>query len=198
MANLFEAGLWNSDAIRPAQQGESDKFSWNLYRFVRRHRPGVRERNFAAFAGLRFSILTIERGPASPISASPIPVPFDETSFATWQLFVGFVGDDRWAYGQRLSDILIGRLDILAYAPEQKPVRFTGAALPHDVTDWFWNGYLSVGRALWDPNGSDFMSGAEDRFEIIDADTKRCRWSGRVLTRRLTSETVVHETWLAA
>lgn len=98
--------------------------------------------------------------------------------------------------GQSLSHILVGKLGTFAFAPEQ--MRFTDATMPRDVTDWFWNGYLSAGRALWDPNGTDWMIGAENRFEPIDADTKRCRWSGRLLKRHVTTQTVECENWRAA
>jgi len=54
-----------------------------------------------------------------------------------------------------------------------------------DITEWFCNEYIRVGRCLFDSNHINFLLGENNdyvgehnRFEIIDG-VKSCRWCGK-------------------
>jgi len=60
-----------------------------------------------------------------------------------------------------------------------------------DITEEFWKDYISKGRCIFDVSHSTHWEGDEQRFTIIDDDTKECQWCGAVLRR--TVDTVVTE-----
>ena len=56
-----------------------------------------------------------------------------------------------------------------------------------DITDWFCDEYIKIGRCLFDVTHSNFLLGEnhdyvsnEERFEMING-IKKCRWCGKVV-----------------
>ena len=56
-----------------------------------------------------------------------------------------------------------------------------------DITEWFCNTYLKIGRCIFDNEHTNFLLGQnhgyvgdEERFEIID-EVKKCKWCGKAI-----------------
>lgn len=159
-------------AIRPAVRGQSDKYSWLLFRHLSRHNLAVELRVLAHQLDL---------------ADNATFRPFDKATAQSAQLFIGYL-DDGWGCGAYLSDII---------NPTNRRWPGIGTAWPPrvlvhavDVSDWFWPEYARIGRCVWDPGHNGFMVGTEGRF-IIEAGkrTRLCNWCGqrqRLVTKRKT------------
>lgn len=146
--------------IKPKDGKNSDKYSINLYRFMKKnyHKEQSCDRVYA----IQWSIMdgSLE--------------PFDKSNPKAHQLFIGKLRDDGFMTGRKLSNIISGGKDYKScYA--MLPNSYPNAI---DVTEWFWSEYIKIGRALWDPQGQMYMIGDSDRFTYV-GNTRRCNWSGK-------------------
>lgn len=54
-----------------------------------------------------------------------------------------------------------------------------------DVTEWFWINYLRFGRCMVDPGHSKYFLGDDERYTMINKNSKRCNWCGKYLKRNI-------------
>lgn len=84
-----------------------------------------------------------------------------------------------------------------------------------NITEWFIENYIKIGRCLFDPHHTDFMMNTESRYtelllpnyvelanrgeQITDQNTKHCNWCGKTLHKVIKEEVVIKtkETWVA-
>lgn len=147
-------------SVKPKNVKVSDKYSANLYRFLKKNEHW----GISVFAPQW-----------SMIDGSFKEFDFDDPNCG--EIYIGFRDDFGWLVGNRLSHITCGMrgyLESYCYAPGD------GSFYKNmiEITDWFYSEYKEKGRALWDVSGSMRMVGDEDRFTVI-GNTKRCNWSGR-------------------
>lgn len=143
---------------KPTNAKKSDKYSINFYKWLKKHK------NWPLWA----------YAPQwSNIDGSFVAFNFDDPKSS--QIYIGFMDDDSFLTGQKLSDILCGVGQTYCYAPGCNREFFKNMI---DISDWFFSEYEKIGRALWDASGENFMIDADDRFTVI-GNTKRCNWSGR-------------------
>lgn len=157
-------------AVRPAVYLRSDKFSWRLYRHLKK-RPYPHT--------LRVLAHQLDRSDTRTF------VPFSVTTAQPAQLFIGYRDEEDWGSGAFLSDIINPSNNSGPSWWAFPPRMFIHAI---DVSDWFWPEYARIGRCVWDREHSGFMSGAEERF-ITEAGegTRLCTWCGqrqRLVTKR--------------
>lgn len=107
-----------ASAIKPDQTGRSGFFSWQLYRYVKRHRSDSEQR---VWAGTWSPIFGIDRN-------SPV-------------LYIGCERDGEWIHAVRLRDLCRQGSPITrwAYGPGHDTPRWV------DVTDKFWSEYMEKG-----------------------------------------------------
>lgn len=156
----------------------SDKYSINLYRFVRKNSwlRGVFASQWSQWDGSF--------------------VEFDRENVRLSEVYIGCRDDDGWLTGASLSSILCGGsgyLQAACFMPSKNNTFYSNMI---ETTDWFWPEYQRIGRSLWDLQGKLHMLDDDDRWAYVGA-TRRDNWSGRWQKRQIVKEqkTHRHEVW---
>ena len=154
-------------AIRPTQ-GRADRFSQNLYRWLRRH-P-------------HYTQVFFRRGNASSLGAPDTA--YDPERTQASQIYVGLV-DDGDLLGSRLSEILVDGAKTQTWCYPGFPC--------DEITEAFWAGYKAIGKCAIDPEHRLYA----DKERYRGDDTARvCCWCGRH-EEAFTEARVVRQTvWL--
>lgn len=155
--------------FKPKTKGKSDKYSCQLYEFLRRHQQ--------RFNGLPnvYYIQTQDRWNSELERTEQVEVLFDKQNFSRAHIWVGNIDGEGWYYGNKLSCII----------GESKEKYTIFASLWYtdrtviDITDWFWNEYLKVGRCIWDKSHNTWLMNDDDRFTYINKNSRRCNWCGQ-------------------
>lgn len=138
--------------FKPKKKGVSDKFSWNLYRFLREY-PNAK-------------IMLYKKDHTGDIKE------FDPNGFQGTYHFFGMIGE---LVGARFVDIMragpSAKIQLYAFS-------WWGDANFIDVTDWFFSEYERRGRCLFDKEHSSWWAGEEGRFTYINSHSRRCNWCG--------------------
>lgn len=159
----------NPEEVRPKKRGESDKYSWNLYRYLRDNNK----------RDIRFCYHT-----ENPVDSKEQDLPLDfNKSFGTMQIFVLF-GDGKGGFGTsgiRVSDAMhkgqTARLETFSFCLWDKS-KFV------DITEQFWNLYRQIGRCVFDRNHHGWWQG-EGRFTQINKNSRKCNWCGKHQRRQI-------------
>lgn len=152
--------------VKPAVAGRSDKYSWNLYRWLRKQ---SKDRWWPHIGVYR------------PPATEPCR-----------RLIVGYrpPSEGGWIYGSYMNSVLCsGTKEIYAFAPP------TLLATYDDITAEFWADYLRIGRCIFDPNHTWGMIGDEARFSSLSPSKRRCNWCGATMHRHTRREVKTVETW---
>lgn len=153
------------EKLKPKNINKSDKYSSNLYKFIRKH---------------EFKELKAYAPQWSMLDGSFKPFDFDNP--CDGEIYIGHKDDTGWLVGRRLTDILCGLSkwkEMYCYCPGP----FYDNMI--EITDWFWAGYEREGRALWDVHGKRHMMGDEGRWTYV-GNTRKCNWSGRWYEKNIT------------
>lgn len=140
-------------SIKPSSNGTSDKYSWNIYRYLKAHQNS------------RLAICWYEKDGK-----------FDkEKSLASIKTFILLNGIDNNLCGARIYDLQhkgnhaeLTTFSFLMWDPKQ----FI------DITDWFFTSYQRKGRCLFDLNHSTWWADSDNRFTQINKNSRRCNWCG--------------------
>lgn len=118
-------------------------------------------------------------------------------------------------FGNRINSIICDTSkEIWCFNPWS--VSYHGGKTPEiiNITDWFIETYIKIGRCLFDPEHCDFIMNPETRYsyDITKSDVnsrtfsfycpdtiKICNWCGKTLHKVIKEEVVVktRETWVA-
>jgi hypothetical protein len=142
-------------SIRPAVNGQSDKFSWRLYkRALQRGRERVYISAWSVIWG--DMVPNLEKLKAGDGEQRGLLMIGDE------------IGPDGWFHGKRLLEVTRegASLSNMAYGPQFN----TKAWL--DVTDWFWREYLARGRCI-------IHGDLVHEWVAINANARKCAYCGR-------------------
>lgn len=141
--------------IKPQTHGISDKYSWNLYTYLKKNKGEHR------------------------ILLSPKDTTFHPMNMLVLQ---GTIGKHLWAI---MGEGKATRYDFSLYDLKS----YT------DITEEFWEHYVAKGRCVFDKEHGGWWVGGDQRFTMIDTDTKVCQWCNATLRR--TEETVTRtvERW---
>lgn len=174
------------NSVRPAVDNTSDKYSWNLYRWLRQY---TRSNHFKYHPRIEVAQLTTRDGR-----------PWGGTEkFCTGSLFLGYLDPDSenmWFTGARLASILVEPFP----KGENRLSRNIGAmsiAGSIDHTDKFWMDYANHGRCAFDPGHALAMLGDEGRFINVSDDHRRCTWCGFEQHKETVEKTVTETRWVA-
>ena len=153
--------------IKPPTSSCSEKYSWNLYRFLKKY---SKKNNIYVYKGF------------NEISRS------EQYFFAITICGNGANGADNigiFEYDPR-GKSKAATLEALSYST----LDFSKF---HEVSHEFFAEYLKDGKcAFAHPTHQDDINNA-DRFESINDNTKRCRWCGKIF-RRTTKEIIIKKT----
>ena len=160
-----------AEKIKPKVKGKSDKYSWNLYKWVKKK---------GFYPKVWFDTENRLNGEK---------LEFDKENFPTYQLWIG--GSDKeglWFYGSSLRSIL---------SPRCKEWANPWMANKHiDITDWFWNEYIKIGRCIWDKSHDGWLENADERFAYV-GNTRKCKWCGKWQAKEIIKETTIsrYDVW---
>ena len=163
-------------SVKPAVARCSDKYSWLLFRYLKRAKRPDHLR-VLAHQGCRADNKTFR--------------PFSKDNAQPAQLFIGFM-DDGWGCGAFLDDIIGARIRVSSAA--FSPCVFVYAV---DVTDWFWPVYQRIGRCIWDMEHDGFMADTRGRFQVEPGGKARvCNWCGQRQTLVTKIKRIRERTWV--
>lgn len=141
-------------SIRPQTTNPREKYSWNLYRFLRCKR--IRER------------IHVYEGKLS--EKEDVQYFFAITKCGSPQEDSGNIGIPEFILRTRRSN---ERIEMLSYCS------YDFSSLK-DVTEEFFEKYQKIGKCAFHQPEHKLYIGNADRFEIIDDKTRRCKWCGKI------------------
>ncbi|WP_079709769.1 hypothetical protein [Paraliobacillus ryukyuensis] len=147
--------------IKPKTKGESDKYSWNLYRFLHKI---ISNRDEGKYVKNQLEVHFVHN---SWFDSKYLE--FDKNkSLNPRQLIILPLGLKNGRSFHSVDSILT----------RNRSDRF---ALPNweltDITDWFFETYERDGRCIFDRSHNGWMLGAKNRFTHVN-NTRRCNWCG--------------------
>jgi hypothetical protein len=149
--------------IKPKVKGQSDKYSWNLYKFLEKQ---VKQRDVGNFAPKQLRVYWLHH---SFWDGSYLE--FNPNKLNHRQIIISPFGGK--GSGYFLSHILPDGMKKECYALSvYHPDEFS------DITNWFFTTYERDGRCIFDREHSGWWSGEENRFTYIN-NTRRCNWCGQ-------------------
>lgn len=146
--------------IKPAKNRVSDKFSWNIYRYLRDN----------ARTDVRICLCKKSFFDGSEIK-------YDQSkSIHAIQLYI-FIGNG--FIGNRIYDIM-GRGEhskIKSYSWVDYHNEFI------DITQQFFDEYLMIGRCIFDRNHRMWWVGGDNQYSQVDECLRECKWCGQKLKK---------------
>lgn len=156
----------DAKGFSPKAHGISDKFSWRLYKFLKKHK--------------NLRIMYYRKTPMGKI------VEFDPTkSQHLMQLFAMI--DGLSLAGACFNSIMSNS----EYWNEIYAFDVWGVDNFVDVTDWFFKEYARTGRCMFDREHSMWWQGKENRYTFINANSRRCNWCGEWQRRKIEKQITV-------
>lgn len=147
----------NLNKIKPKLKGESDKYSWNLYKFLN---TKMKEKYLG-------SQIKIYWNHYSRWDGEHLPFTGDISNLM--QLIISPAGNKSTGY--ILSQILRdGKAEYFAI-----PRVWQNST---DITEWFFDTYENIGRCIFDPEHSRWMQYTDNRYTYIN-NTRKCNWCGQ-------------------
>ncbi len=156
-----------ANEIKPKVRGESDKYSWNLYKFINK----VRYCNKVIV-----DIESWQRDEGEPFDIRRIK----ECGYLKRQ-HVFIVREGYFQSGKKLASILSG-------VPPLHQTFYYGWLQNDrilDITEVFWDEYKRRGRCLFFAHEEHFIKGIESRYIQINKHSRKCRWCGHIQTRSI-------------
>lgn len=147
----------NINQIKPKTKGKSDKYSWQLYEYLRRNKYDIT--NTKVFFNTK-----------SWFDGSKLE--FDKSNLILRQIWIGY-DDDGWFDGNNLNTIIS--------QSKEKYEIFANPWIKNnyiDITNWFWNEYIIIGRCIWDREHNRRLLNDENRFTYVN-NTRKCNWCGQ-------------------
>lgn len=140
----------NAELFRPKVRGESDKFSWGIYRFLKKH-PGIRIMYYSKN----------DMGEDEPFDPKKSQRPRKIFMLHSGSAMIGI----------SVSQAMDGKLHEYAFSVWDCK-KFV------DITDWFFKEYAMIGRCLFDREHFGWWWGDGQRFTHINKHSRRCNWCG--------------------
>lgn len=168
--------------IKPKIKGISDKYSWNLYKFLN---SLFSDKEFGKYYKNQLNICWLT---SSRLDGKHLE--FNSDNLLMHQILIVPLGleNDRSFYS--LSSILnTGKAERFAM-PWNKDKLI-------DITDWFFDAYTRDGRCVFDRNHNGWLLGDKDRFTYIN-NTRKCNWCGKWQQKEIHKITKIErkEVWI--
>jgi hypothetical protein len=115
---------------------------------------------------------------------------FSEDKNVSHQIYIGIpdeVPNDEFFSGSELRRIINFGSKEHGYAYHLKKLGNVT-----DITDWFWEKYLRIGKCAIDPEHTIYW---RERYDDIDDKSRSCRWCGRVENLHIVERTVKDKVW---
>lgn len=145
---------------KPKVKNESDKYSWNLYRFLNKQ---VRQRDIGKYVKKQIKIywLTHSRWDGRYLEFEPDNLRLDQLLISPFGGRVGYSLSEILAKGYGTEWSFPWKDDELI-----------------DITDWFFSTYERDGRCIFDRGHNGWMLGTDKRFTYVN-NTRKCNCCGQ-------------------
>jgi hypothetical protein len=176
---LIEKGgeiVFDLKLIKPKKKGESDKYSYNLYKLLSNldkekllHQTKIYWLHHSRWDGEH--------------------LPFDPKNLNIRQLIL--TPYDTHSVGYFMDSVLHKGTKAERYALPYKKEKMM------DITQWFIDTYAKIGRCIFDYKHIGWFYGDENRYKNINENHKECNWCGQLLKKRVEKEVKVvqHTYW---
>jgi hypothetical protein len=149
--------------IKPKVKGESDKYSWNLFKFLNKLHS---DKNYGNYYKNQLEILWLHH---SRWDGSYLE--FNEDKLNIGQLIIMPLGKANGRSFFSMQSVLAkGRAEEFALPWREDELT--------NITDWFFTTYIRDGRCIFDRGHQSWLQGTENRFTFIN-NTRRCNWCGK-------------------
>jgi hypothetical protein len=149
--------------IKPKVKGKSDKYSWNLYRFLEKQ---VKQRDIGKYVLNQIKVYWIARDwwDGSYLEFDPLKIAYNN------QVVIS-------PFGGKLSGYFLSHIlrdgknecySLCVYRDDQLI----------DITDWFFKEYKKDGRCIFDRNHDRWLASTEGRYTYVN-NTRKCNWCGQ-------------------
>ncbi len=171
-----------SSDIKPQIKGQSDKYSWNLYRLFR-----MAERDIKKYGDLiQYRILLDTR---SHLDGGYEPFDPNQSVKPGQCYFAKIYPDNQGWVGRKLLEVMgmapYGEIKLYAYSIQEEHGRYI------DITEWFWEEYRKSGRCIFDREHDGWWMGDETRFTAINRNSRKCNWCGQHHKRTVEKEVTI-------
>jgi hypothetical protein len=153
----------NLKQIKPKVKGKSDKYSWNLYRFLESQ---VKQKEIGKYVQKQIKVYWIARSwwDGSYLGFDP-----DKICNLNQVVISPFGGK---LSGYFLSHVLRdGKKECYSLSVYREDQLV-------DITDWFFSVYERDGRCIFDREHKSWMATPEGRYTYIN-NTRKCNWCGQ-------------------
>jgi len=163
--------------VKPKIKGESDKYSWNLYKFLSKITKDKYIKNQ----------LRIYWNHHSRWDGAYLPFIGDASN--TMQLIISPYGDKGSGYFMN-TVLQKGNCELFSLCVWKHEDLL-------DITDWFFDTYEKIGRCIFDPEHYKWMLGTDNRYTYVN-NTRRCNWCGQWQHKEIVKKTRIErkEVWV--
>lgn len=161
----------NYKDCKPKDEKVSDKYSSNLYKFLKKYKDTYSKVYFY---------------PINNWDGSEVK--FDINNLATEQVYIGKVVDDD-IIGKSLMNIITGQK---IYAVS---CYYNAKNDWIDITEEFWTRYKDIGRCLFIRHNGWYQDDYNTRFEYLDDSTRKCNWCSKIQHKRIEEKILHKEIW---
>lgn len=148
--------------INPKQKIYNAKYSQGTYNFLKKHQN---------------KDITIYWDSEDNLSGCNIE--FNENKISSRQILFCFHNKNEEIFGTCWMNIMVNKYQLYDYSYQNDTFQ--------DITNWFFDNYLKIGRCLFDDNHVNFLLGEnhnyvkdEERFNIINGH-KTCKWCEKII-----------------
>ncbi len=162
----------NLNLIKPKVKGESDKYSWNLYKYLHKYKGNTR------VYYNKSDIMSSDKDS------------YNKNTLRLSDILVGTPVEH--------EDSVIGNslLEILRKVPSQQYWYQSALITYSDITEEFYNDYIDIGRCLIDNSHTGWLRNTDNRFTYINDNERKCNWCG-IEQHREVEEVIKHVTnWI--
>ncbi|MBT2759933.1 hypothetical protein [Paenibacillus sp. ISL-20] len=149
----------NLGKIKPKVKGESNKYSWNLYKFLSK----IVKKNEYIDSQLRIYWNHHSRWDGEHL-------PFNTDLSNGMQIIIDPYGNKSSGYFMN-TVLRKGNCELYSLCVWKKEDLL-------DITDWFFDEYEKIGRCIFDPDHNGWMLGTDGRYTYVN-NTRKCNWCGQ-------------------
>lgn len=157
--------------IKPTNEKISDKYSSNLYKFIKKYKNKYTKVFFH---------------PISNWDGSEVKL--DMNNLDGSQVYIGEISDEDMT-GKSLMNILTGQkiYTVHCYYNIKNDLI--------NITDEFWDKYVDVGRCLFIGHNGWYQDDCNTRFTYLDDKTRKCNWCEKIQHKRIEEMVRKKEIW---
>lgn len=158
----------NYKDYKPKDEKVSDKYSSNLYKFLKKYKDKYSRVYFKPTSNYDGNKIELDSNKCLPFG----------------QIYLGHVADSD-IIGKSLAGIITGQKNYTVGCYLNAKNEWI------DITEEFWTRYKDIGRCLFIGHDDWYQDDYNTRFTYLDDKTRKCNWCGKIQYKRI--EEIVRE-----